>query len=192
MHHYLKPLRQFLKKSNLTGKLSFNEVKQITINAAPENITEEDKKKPYLIILPEELFYVLGFDNPGIIFNNGYGAVPSNYGKQLTARRKVNLNCLVPQNLLLYADCVQPSLVGNAYGKYLTNVPIPMKKKNSIFDLSCVIYEPKKLEFHSLHQSDVNHVLIQLLRTDGNPPEFMSNEVKILISFLLRKIQPKK
>ena len=155
-------------------------------------MTEDEKKKPYLIILPEELIYVLGFDNPGIIFNNGYGAIPSNYGKQLTAKRKVNLNFLVPQNLLLYADCVQPSLVGNAYGKYLTNIPIPMKKTNSIFDLSYVIYEPKNLEFHPLHQSDVNHVLIQLLRTDGNQPEFMSNQVKIFISFLLRKIELKK
>ena len=81
-----------IKKSNITGKLSFNAVKHITINVLPKNMTEEDKKKPYLIILPEELIYVLGFDNPGIIFNNRYGAVSSNYGKQLTARRKVNLN----------------------------------------------------------------------------------------------------
>ena len=46
-----------------------------------------------------------------------------------------------------------------------------MKKTDSIFDLSYVIYEPKILELHPLHQSDVNHVLIQLLRTDGNPPD---------------------
>ena len=67
-----------------------------------------------------------------------------------------------------------------------------MKKTDSNFDLSYVIYEPKNLEFHPLHQSDVNHVLIQLLSTDGNPPEFMLNHVKIFISLLLRKIQPKK
>ena len=67
-----------------------------------------------------------------------------------------------------------------------------MRKADSIFDLLYVIYEPKNLEFHPLHQSDVNHVLIQLLRTGGNPSEFMSNQVKIFISFLLRKIRPNK
>ena len=58
-----------------------------------------------------------------------------------------------------------------------------MKKTDSISDLSYVIYESKNLEFHPQHQNDVNHVLIQLLRTDGNPPEFMSNQVNICISF---------
>ena len=38
-------------------------------------MTEEEKKTPYLIILPEELIYVLGFDSPGIIFNNGVSLV---------------------------------------------------------------------------------------------------------------------
>ena len=103
-----------LKKINLTGELSFNKAKHITINVSPKNMTEEEKKKTYLVILPEELIYVLGFDSPDIIFNNGYGAIPSNYGKQLTAKKKVNLSFLVPQNVLLYADCVQPSLIGNA------------------------------------------------------------------------------
>lgn len=180
------------KKKNLNGVLDIVQNTHLTITVTPNETTEENKKKPCLIILPEKLIYVLGFDSPGIVFHDGYGALPSTYGKTLKAKRKVNLNFLVPQNLLLYADCVQPSVIGNAYGKYLTNIPIPMQDSKSVFDLSYVVYEPKNLEFHPLHQSDINHVLIQLLRTDGNPPEFMTNQVKLFISFLIRKIRPSK
>ena len=176
------------KKAGLTGKMVINDFDQISFKIAPSTMTEELKKKPYLLILPEELIYVLGFDNEGIIFNNGYGALPSNYGKKLTARRNLDINFLVPQNLLLYVDCVKPSLVGNAYGKYLTNIPIPIRDASQdALDLSYIVYEPKNLEFHPLKQNDIDHVLVQLLKVDGKPPEFVTNQVKIFISFLLRK-----
>ena len=179
------------KKANLQSQMYLNVNDLVTIIISSKETIESTKKKPYLLVLPEELIYVLGFDNEGIIFNNGYGALPSYPGKKLTARRKVNINFLIPQNLLLYVDCVQPSLVGNAYGKYLTNIPIPIQNNSNetIFDLAYTVYEPKNLEFHPIQQNDINHVLIQLLKVDGKAPEFVTNQVKIFISFLIRKVR---
>ena len=180
-------IESLFKKNGKIVDFEFNDSLYLMLKVKTDGMTEKEKNTPYLLTMPEELIYVLGFDNEGIVFNNGYGALPCTYAKVLTARRQYNVNFLVPQNLLLYIDCVKPSLVGNAYGKYLTNIPVPIKTEKNIFDLSYVTYEPKNLEFHPLHQSTINRVLIQLLKVDGNPPEFVTDQIKIFISFLIRK-----
>ena len=55
---------------------------------------------------------------------------------------------------MLYLDCVAPSLVGNIYGKYLPNVPVPHIEGN-VLEIPYVTYEPNFLE------------KLELLKTDG-------------------------
>ena len=50
----------------------------IDISTTKNNKEEDDT---FLIILPEELIYVLGFDSDGIKFRNEYGAIPSTLKK---------------------------------------------------------------------------------------------------------------
>ena len=88
----------------------------------------------------------------------------------------MNTSFLIPQNILLYLDCVAPSLVGNIYGKYLTNVPVPYIELNTL-EIPYISYEPKNLEFHPIIQTDVSHVKLQLLKSDGNVPEFLLNNI---------------
>ncbi len=196
LHSIDEVIKSAAKKIGLVGKLEQDEDEYLSIKIIPSQdqvatntLKEEEKDVPnniYLVILPEELIYVLGFDNDGIYFNNGYGAIPSTYKKHLSTRRKINESFLVPQNLLLYCDGVNPSLVGNVYGKYLTNIPIP-REEQSMLNLPYILYEPKHLEFHSLQGSDVNHILFRLLKTDGTAPEFLVENIQIFISVLLRE-----
>ena len=139
----------------------------------------------FIIILPEELIYVLGFDNDGITFKNGFGAIPTKSNKKIIGKRQINTNFLIPQNLLLYADCVVPSLVGNVYGSYLTNIPIPRVHTDPV-DIPYTVYEPKNLEFHPLQRNQLDSVRMRLLKTDGNPPQFTVNNTQMFISLLIR------
>ena len=174
------------QRHNLNGSMTRNEKNTLSIKIHPKDQTPNQEDKIYLLILPEELIYVLGFDNDGIHFKDGYGAIPGAYDKTMLARRKVNEQFLIPQNLLLYSNCVEPSLVGNIYGRYLTHIPTPRESK-SLLNLPYILYEPKNLEFHSLQGSDVNNILFQLLKTDGNEPEFLVDNIQIFISLILRE-----
>ena len=69
------------KKIVLKGEMKEIPVKKlISINiSTTENNKEQDDT--FLIILPEKLIYVLGFDSDGIEYRNGYGAIPSTIKK---------------------------------------------------------------------------------------------------------------
>ena len=144
------------------------------------------EKEAFIIILPEELIYVLGFDSDGIVFKNGFGAIPTRVSKKIIAKRQINTNFLLPQNLLLYSDCVTPSLVGDVYGQYLTNIPIPRPDSDPI-DIPYTVYEPKNLEFHPFQRNQIEAVRMRLLKTDGNAPEFVVNNAQIFITLLIRE-----
>ena len=79
----------------------------------------------------------------------------------------MNTSFLIPQNLLLYSDCVAPSLVGNIYGKYLPNVP---NIEGNVLEIPYLTLFLEKLE---------------LLKTDGNAPKFLLNNIKMLMTFIL-------
>ena len=55
-----------------------------------------------------------------------------------------------------------------------------------MLEIPYVTYEPKNLEFHPIIQTDVSHVKPQLLKTDGNAPEFLLNNIKMFVTFILR------
>lgn len=74
------------------------------------------------------------------------------------------VDMLVPQNLLLYADFITPSLVGNAYGQYLTN--IPLTRDHSFYSE----YSPMHPEYHKLNTNALQRVGFKMLHTDGTVP----------------------
>ena len=78
-----------------------------------------------VLFVPETLVCVLGYDAPGIEYHEGYGYIPLKGRKKRTVLEIFDLHFMLPQNLLLYTNCVAPSLIGNVLGTYLTNFPVP-------------------------------------------------------------------
>ena len=74
----------------------------------------------------------------------------------------INMDLVQPQNLMLYADCIRPSLVGNAYGQFLTTIPI-LKQQDFFSE-----YVPQCGKYHALTSTTVDRVQFQLLQTDGS------------------------
>ena len=104
-------------------------------------------------------------------------------GKSFKGDYKVDPNVMIPKNLLIYTDCVEPSLIGNVYGQYLTNIPVPISNINELL----VSYEPKNLEFHRIQTGDLGNVNFQILQTDGNYPALANDNYKIFMTLLFRK-----
>ena len=124
------------KPSSLVDESEMLNDEPILVNDGPRKF----KKSVYFLVLPSHLISVLGLDGEGIVYNGNYGAIPmkgTTYGK-----RKVNLDFLRPKNILLYTDCVVPSLIGNVYGQYLTNIPIPATtvSESIVPYISCLLY----------------------------------------------------
>jgi len=143
-----------------------------------------------IISLSDEILHCLGFELEGmtkcprwpeenslLLFHENNATVEG--------VRTIDSNCNVPNNFLLYVDCVEPSLIGNVYGRYLTNVSVPRKKSNA----PIVTYEPKNLEYHRLITGDLSNVNFKFLKSDGNPVllnnEF--NKQRVHLSLLFRK-----
>ena len=153
-------------------------------------VKDATARETLLIILPTELICVLGLDSEGIIYRGGVGALPTTTSKIITGRRKLQLDFLYPQNLLLYSDCVMPSLIGNVYGQYLTHLPIPKNEKKEGEDALQVPYfthEPKNLEFHPIRTAELNNVRFKMLKTDGSEPVFDLRSIEMFISLIFRR-----
>ena len=97
---------------------------------------------------------------------------------------EIDPNLMIPRNLMLYADCVEPSLIGNIYGQYLTNIPVPIEDVNQKF---LTTYEPRNLEFHPLQTGDLSNVHFQLTQTDGKFPSLSNENAQLFITLLFRK-----
>lgn len=166
------------------NSLNQGEEEEITNNSL--NRKRRAITKWLYVIMPVELLYVLGFDGPGVIFKDNLAAVPSTFGKELKAKRAIDLHFLKPQSLLLYTNCVVPSLVGDAYGSYLTHIPVAKENDNAHITLPHTVYEPKNLEFHPLQSGNVNDIQLKLLKTNGEPPQFAIRNIQIFISLIFR------
>lgn len=148
------------------------------------------KRQVMYITMNLELFYVLGFDGEGAVIHNGYAAIPIPVRRLkrsvVRAKRNIDLNFLQPKSLLLYTNCVLPSLVGAAYGNYLTHVPLPQSVDISRMDIPYTVYEPKNLDFHPLKTGSVKNIQMKLLQTDGRKPKFAIDDIKIFVTLVLR------
>ena len=76
-----------------------------------------------------------------------------------------------PDFLVSFTD----GLIGNAFGQYLTNIPIS--------------YEPKNLEYHPLKTDDLSNVRFRMYQTNGSMPEFSVASIKIFMSIIFRNKQ---
>ena len=84
-------------------------------------------------------------------------------------------------------DCVVPSLIGNVFGQYLTNIPIPATTVSEKSSVPYISYKPKNLEYHPLKTGDLNNVRFRMFQTDGSIPEFSVSSIKIFMSIIFRK-----
>ena len=143
-----------------------------------------------ILSVSNEVLYCLGFEIAGLTKcprfpeQNSLLLLPED-NAVVQGVRSIDSNYMTPNNLLLYVDCVESSLIGNVYGQYLTNVSVPRKKDN----VPIVTYEPKNLEYHRIITGDLSNVHFKFLKSDGKPPKFYNRENKhrILLSLLFRK-----
>ena len=133
--------------------------------------------------LPKNLILALGIDAQDILYYKEYGFLVLKGKETLASHRKTDFKFMLPHNLLIYTDCVIPSLIGNVFGQYLTSVPVASNDEKVPF----LSYEPKHLEFHPLCTGDLSNIRIKLLKTDGSTPEFLNNGTKIFISILFQR-----
>ena len=83
-----------------------------------------------------------------------------------------------------------PRLIGNVFGQYLTNIPIPSTTVSESV-VPYISYEPKNLEYHPLKTGDLNNVRFRMYQTDGSIPEFSVSSIKIFMSIIFRKKKKK-
>lgn len=150
-----------------------------------------------IIILPSIFASVLGIDNNKLInlgndtscieMDDYWGNMPEmrfvlpsqieNYDESvireheryyLFCKKEVNVNLLEIQNLLVYANCIEESLIGNSFGQYLTNIPI-IRDENEYF----TEYTPLHPEYHKMSSNNLERVTFQLTDTKGNKPKLM-------------------
>ena len=140
----LSVLQPVFQKINVDFKLEYDSTKKKCYMQAGEDL---------VLLVPETLVCVLGYDAPGIEYHEGYGYIPLKGRKKTYSIRDIDVHFMLPQNLLLYTNCVAPSLIGNVLGTYLTNFPVP--KPTEKIELPYISYSPKNLEFHKLQASDL-------------------------------------
>jgi len=146
-------------------------------------------QKALSIYAPALLIHILGFEGQAIFLDNGYAILPTKANLlEMKNDRPVDRNFMDPQSLLIYTDCVAPSIVGNVYGQYLTHVPI-LKKTSEKTEIEYFSHEPKNLEFHALQQKDLNNVHFKFLQVDGKKPNFSSTSITSHMSILFREIK---
>lgn len=139
--------------------------------------------KEILVQLPEYLYLALGISRHKT-YPYGKGTIIHLKADQdYEADFKINPTLIIPKNLLVYADCVEPSLIGNEYGQYLTNVPVAVSELSQL----TTSYEPKYLEFHPIHTGDLSNVHFRIIQTDGNVPYLAKNNLKTFITLLFRR-----
>ena len=106
---------------------------------------------------------------------------PSRIGKTTVAKIKAehrryhyegniisSLTAYKPQNLLIESNCITPTIVGNAYGQYLSYVPL-----SSIEDAAFTEFSPLHPEYHRINTNIVNRVSIKLFQVDGRAPRLL-------------------
>ena len=145
--------------------------------------TTRYQKSPVALSIPWQLTYMLGLNGPKCEINAGNIRIDIDYLYPHLAGMPMDPNFLIPSNLLLYCDAIEPSSIGNTFGSYLTNISVKKESSNQMITL-----EPKNLEYHTVTTGDLGNVQFQLFQTDGTPPKFINeNEQKIFMTFLFRR-----
>ena len=88
----------------------------------------------------------------------------------LTSSEAMDINQYKPQNLLIECDCLTPAIVGNAYGQYLSYLPL-----NDISN-AFTEFSPLHPEYHNINTNVLNRVNFRLAQIDGQIPRLLYPE----------------
>ena len=145
--------------------------------------TGRHQRSPVALSLPWQLTYMLGLSGIKCEINPGNIRIDVDHKMTHYATMAMDPNFLVPSNLLIYCDAIEPSSIGNTFGSYLTNISIRKDITNQM-----ITVEPKNLEYHTVTTGDLGNVRFQLFKTDGTPPNFKNKKhQKIFMSFIFRR-----
>lgn len=143
---------------------------------------------PYLLMLPSEISYCMGAREniiPAGHFMPGYWLLELKPGKPFRFSHAPDLKALAPENLMVYADCLEESSIGGAFGQLLTTFPLEKEKP----DQQYFNYEPKNLEFHRVNVSDLTNIRFTLRTLAGEEAPFRANTLsEIYMSLMFRRL----
>jgi hypothetical protein len=108
------------------------------------------------------------------------GYLRLNTRRTLYGHARVNVNIYCPENIQIYANFVEPSVVGNVKTSILKSVPVIRNDENGFLH-----YEPRHLEFRRLTFSHLMNLHFQLLSADGKEIKFAFEDspVHMLLEF---------
>jgi len=145
-----------------------------------------------IILLPVDLASGLGFMEHARYLSHEYVYVELTEihdvkGKfKIESAFRVNLKIGIPQTLLVYTSCVEPSIVGNALGQYLTHVPFNSEDGKSAEEF--VSINP---EYHKLNTTSMERINFKILRTDGRKLQFATQGYghQIFFTLIFRRLK---
>jgi hypothetical protein len=105
-----------------------------------------------------------------------------NSGRLFTAHARVNVNAFSPDNIMIYANFVEPSLTGNINAAILKSVPVIPTGESGFLH-----YEPRHLEFRRIAFSQLNNLHFQLSQTDGKEIKFAFTDVDVRMLLEFRR-----
>lgn len=135
------------------------------------------------LYLPWELALIIGINilpYPG----NSHVKVGSYMPGEIKLCVPFRKDLFVPKDIMLYADFIRPSFIGNVEGCLLKTIPVT---KHTTTETECITYEPYNLEYHDLKFYDNNALPFQLLTTSGNAISFLNKKTPIELSLIFRK-----
>lgn len=88
----------------------------------------------------------------------------------LNSNEMADIDIYKPQNLLIECDCLAPAIVGNAYGQYLSYLPLN-ESTNAFTEFS-----PLHPEYHEINTNVLNRVNFRCSQIDGQIPRLIFPE----------------
>ena len=137
------------------------------------------------VLLPWELVALLGYDDNSIVLHVDRRNAPRSkaqigvslklqgtQGQKFVFPEKVNLNALYPRNVFVYAQFVQPSIVGNTQTRLLSVLPLEFQP-NEVYEGRHGVVKNRTLRFVPLEFTDLHTLHIQLRDATGRPIRFV-------------------
>jgi len=159
----------------------------VTKNPSDEEKLVISSNHRIFFYLPSILLLATGFNPTHVVGDYSIlevaGVVP--------ATRKIDLKLVLPQNLMLYCDCVEASIVGDVFGQYLTHIPLKQTHEGTGTH-PYYRYSPSNLEYHNVSTNDLSNINFKLLKTDGKLPKLLYTEEDGNVMYMTLQFRRKK
>ena len=150
----------------------------ITENGIEKQTCDMLLKPHTAYILPKPIAAILGYSNekntsPDINEHSYYvGLMNQSQTDDLLIKftENINIASLKPQYLMVYADFIEPSIVGGTHQKLLKVLPISKNYKRAY-----KIDEFSHLEYHKIENTELNKIEINIRGHDGELANFKNN-----------------